>query len=165
MRKEIFMAIVKQLKEQVKEIQYIDLWNEQLAEIKGENAWPTPSVFVEFEQYEVRQMANHVRTADVSVRLHIITRAVPYNSNDTERMAAALSYFDTIDRVNASMSTLSGNCFTTFMLTATATNHNHAQLIESIERHTCRAVDSSASRKAQTHEVKQLTVQQIIDNV
>lgn len=165
MRKEIFLAIVEQLKAKVPKIKYIDLWNEQMTEIKSENAWPTPSVFIEFEQFEVRQMANHARTADVSVRLHIITRAATYNANDKVRMNAALDYFDLIDQVNAAMSTLSGDCFSTFMLTAVATNHNHTQLIESIERHTCRAVDNSAARKIKNHEIGRLSIEELMDMV
>lgn len=146
MRKEIFLAICNQIKQHVPEVKFIDLWNEHLAEITTGSAWPTPSVFVEFEQYEVRQMANRARVADVPVRLHIIDRAQNYNGSDDQRMNKAIAYFDLIDKVNAAMAKLSGDNFSTFMLTASATNHNHAELIENIERHVCRAQDLSAVR-------------------
>lgn len=151
MRKEIFMAIVAQIRKMVPDIKYIDLWNEHLTEIQTASVWPTPSVFIEFEQYEVRQMANHTRTADISVRLHIITRTMTYNGSEDKRMSDALDYFDLIDDINLAMSSLSGSNFTTFMLTASATNHNHSELIESIERHTCRATDISAIRNYKQH--------------
>lgn len=60
MRKKLFLAIAQRIKEQVPDIKFIDLWNEHLAEIKSTTAWPVPSVFIEFEQYDVRQCANHV---------------------------------------------------------------------------------------------------------
>ena len=55
MRKKLFLAIAQRIKEQVPDIKFIDLWNEHLAEIKSTTAWPVPSVFIEFEQYDVRQ--------------------------------------------------------------------------------------------------------------
>ena len=54
MRKQIFLAIANRIKEQVPEIKFIDLWNEHLADITTNTAWPTPSLFVEFEPYDVR---------------------------------------------------------------------------------------------------------------
>ncbi|MBQ9187340.1 MAG: hypothetical protein IJ144_05905 [Prevotella sp.] len=157
MRKQLFLAIVNRLTEKVPELQFIDLWNEQLATIQG-NTWPLPAVFIEFEQYDVHQQANHVRTAEISVRLHIITRAVNYNGSKDERMNQALAIFDLIDNINAAMQGLCGDCFASFMLTASATNHNHAELIESIERWTTRVTDASAIRKGQRVELSDIDI-------
>lgn len=162
MRKKLFLAIVARLTEAVPDIKFIDLWNEQLAVIKTGAAWPLPAVFVEFEQYDVHQQANHVRTAEISVRLHIITRAVNYNGSKDERMAQALAIFDDIDKINAAMQGLCGEGFASFMLTASATNHNHEEIIESIERWTTRVTDATAARKRAG---VQLTDAEIIDRV
>lgn len=150
MRKNLFYAIARRIKEQVPGIKFIDLWNEHLAEIQGTTAWPVPSVFIEFEQYDVRQLANHVCMADVPVRLHIITRTKVYTAGiDNKRLEDALDYFDLIDQVHAAMATLAGDNFSTFMLTASATNHNHAELIESVERYVTRAQFPAGARSAQ----------------
>ena len=150
MRKKLFYAIAQRIKEQVPAIKFIDLWNEHLAEITNTTAWPVPSVFVEFEQYDVRQLANHVCMADVPVRLHIITRTKNYTAGfDDKRIAAALDYFDLIDQVHAAMVTLAGDNFSTFMLTASATNHNHTELLESIERYVTRSQFTAGVRTAQ----------------
>ena len=150
MRKKLFYAIAQRIKEQVPGIKFIDLWNEHLAEIKNTTAWPVPSVFIEFEQYDVRQLANHVCMADVPVRLHIITRAKTYTAgHEDKRIDDALDYFDLIDQVHAAMVTLAGDNFSTFMLTASATNHNHAELLESIERYVTRSQFTAGARTAQ----------------
>lgn len=150
MRKKLFYAIAHHLKEHVPGIKFIDLWNEHLAEIKNTTAWPVPSVFIEFEQYDVRQLANHVCMADVPVRLHIITRTKTYTAgHEDKRIDDALDYFDLIDQVHAAMVTLAGDNFSTFMLTASATNHNHAELLESIERYVTRSQFTAGARTAQ----------------
>lgn len=55
MRKQIFQAICTRLAERVPDIQFIDLWNNNVATLSGGAVWPLPAVFVEFEQIEWRQ--------------------------------------------------------------------------------------------------------------
>lgn len=161
MRKQIFLAIANRIKEQVPEIKFIDLWNEHLAEITSSTAWPTPSLFIEFEQYDVRQAANHCAMADIPVRLHVVTRTKAYSAGvNDKRLEAALDYFALLDKVHAAMATLAGENFSTFMLTAQATNHNHAELIESIDRYITRAQLTAAARQARQVAVRDLTLKQ-----
>ncbi len=159
MRKQLYMAIANHIKAKVPAIKYIALWNEHLAEIQAGTAWPTPSLFIEFEQYQVRQLANHACQAHVGIRLHVITRTVvtPAGACD-QAQAVALAYFDLLDAVHAAMATLTGQTFTTFQLTDCLTNHNHAELIESVERYVTRAVDYSAIRQASQTTVPDLTI-------
>ena len=147
MRKQIFKAIAQRIAERVPDIKFIDLWNEHVVEVATSVPWPLPAVFIEFEQYEVRQLSRWQREADVPVRLHIVTRSVPYTAGAADkRIDLALQYFDLIDRVNAAMQGLSGTGFAAFQLTASATNHNHGELMENIERWLTRAVDATAER-------------------
>lgn len=144
MRKRIFQAIAERIAKRVPEVRFIDLWNNNVAAISGGAVWPMPAVFVEFEAIEWRQNGNAVRMGDVAVRLHIVTRAVTTNGHTDKRQAEALAYLDMIDRVNAAMQGLGGENFASFMLTTSATNHDHAELIESVERYITRAHDTSA---------------------
>lgn len=149
MRKDLFLSIIKRLEQQVPAVKYIDLWNEQIANITG-STFALPAVFVEFEPYQIQQQGRHVTDANIPIRLHIITRAQNYTGNRDERMAYALQYFDLIDDINRALVTLSGDNFTTLMHTLSATNHNHGELTESIEGYVCRAVDRSAQQTDKT---------------
>ncbi len=162
MRKEIFQAIANTVTQKVTDIKYIDLWNEQLAETTSSTAFPTPSLFVEFEQFEYNQNANHVTQADIGIRIHVITRTVLANGTTDRRMEAALGFLDLIDSVNRALCSLAGEHFSTLMHTTSATNHNHAELIESIERYVTRGLDTSAIRQA---ERIRLTDIEIIDSI
>ncbi|HJC17129.1 MAG TPA: hypothetical protein H9937_04085 [Candidatus Alistipes stercorigallinarum] len=144
MRKQIFKAICDRLAEKVPEVAFIDLWNDNVNTLNGGTAFPFPAVFVEFETIEWRQQGNSARMGDIAVRLHIVTRAMTTNGSKDSRMEEALAYFDIIDRINAAMQRLSGENFASFMLTTSATNHNHAELIESVERYVTRAQDITA---------------------
>ena len=66
MRKQIFQAICTRLAERVPDIQFIDLWNNNVATLSGGAVWPLPAVFVEFEQIEWRQQNNGCRRGRAS---------------------------------------------------------------------------------------------------
>ena len=82
--------------------------------------------------------------ADIAVRLHIVTDAVSYNGSTDTKQDTALAFFDLLNRVNSAMQGLKGENFAGFMLTTSATNHDHAELIESVERYVTRAQDTTA---------------------
>ena len=145
MIKTLFQSICEQIKSEVPDIQFLDLWNDNVQNLAGGALWPTPAVFVEFEQIEWKQQGRHGRMGNVAVRLHIVTREVQHNGSEDSRIDEALQRFDLIRQVNTAMQTLSGQGFTTFMLTTTATNHNHSELIEDVQRYVTRCQDNAAT--------------------
>lgn len=147
MRKVIFQVICKRIKERVPEVKFIDLFNNDLATLNGGAAFPLPAVFIEFESIEWKQMNNGARRGQVAVRLHILTRAVATHGADDPKQSEALAFFDLIDKVNAAMQGLRFKGFAGFMLTTSATNHDHAELLESVERYVTDAADLTAMPK------------------
>lgn len=144
MRLQIYKAICERITSQLPDIKHIDLWNNDIASLSGGAVWPRPAIFVEFETIEWRQQQNRVRMADIALRLHIVTDAVPYNGNSDPKQDSALAFFDLLNKVNSAMQGLRGENFAGFMLTTSATNHDHAELIESVERYISRVQDTSA---------------------
>ncbi len=144
MRKQIFQAICARLAACVPDIQFIDLWNNNVAALNGGAVWPMPAVFVEFEEIEWRQQNNGARRGDVAVRLHIVTRAVATHGHTDRKMPEALVFFDLIERIDTAMQGLRGDNFAGFQLTTSATNHDHAELMESVERFVTNAQDTTA---------------------
>ena len=146
MRKKLYQAITQRLTDQCPDIKHIDLWNVHIAELQATTAFPLPAVFIEYEQFDYVQLGHHAVGANVPIRLHIVTRSVTCTGGSKDkRQAAALQFFDTINDVNKALVTLNGNGFSTFMHTSSVTNHNHADLIESIERYVTRVADLSAA--------------------
>ncbi len=145
MLKTLFQAIVTQLQAEVPAIQFIDLWNDNVNNISGGAVWPTPAVFIEFEPIEWQQQGRLSRMGNVGMRLHIVNREVKHNGADDSRIDDALLRFDLLSDINVAMQTLHGRHFTTPMATTTATNHNHAELIEDVQRYVTRLQDNAAT--------------------
>lgn len=157
MRKAIFLAIADALcpanpadpnADTSKNIvPYVDLWNDQVNLLGGGTAFETPAVFVEFEQIDWKQQNAGARRGDIPVRLHIVTRAVAHHGHHDQRMGEALAVFDLINDINAAMQGLRGNGFAGFQLTTSATNHNHGELVENVERLVTSGQDCTGMRK------------------
>lgn len=157
MRKAIFLAIADALcpenpadpnADTSKNIvPYVDLWNDQVNLLGGGTAFETPAVFVEFEQIDWKQQNAGTRRGDIPVRLHIVTRAVAAHGVHDQRMGDVLAVFDLINAINAKMQGLRGEGFAGFQLTTSATNHNHAELVENVERLVTSAQDCTGMRQ------------------
>ncbi len=144
MRKQIFQAICTRINERVSDIKFIDLWNENIQTINGGAVFPLPAIFVEFETIEWRQQNNGARRGDIAVRLHLVTRQPATHGHKDSKMPEALAFLDLIDKINAAIQGLRGDNFSGFQLTTSATNHDHAELMESVERYITSAQDTTA---------------------
>lgn len=126
MRKEIYQK-VKAALEGIpgSPVKHVDLWNQNVAYIEQEEAWPRPAAFVEFEPIEwAGQKSDGYRT-NAYLRLHIVT--------DWNGQESSLEVFDLCETVRDALIELSGDSFLGLKLARSYTNHNHEDIVESIE--------------------------------
>ena len=120
-RKELYEAIEQKLRSSVPEVKHIALWNHNVEYIEEEQAWERPAVFVEFGQIDWRIMTNNSYRGSGRIRLHVVT--------DWSGEAP----FSLTDKITAAVDGLEGERFGGMSLVATYPNHNHEDLVESIE--------------------------------
>lgn len=145
MRKQIFKAIAEAVAA-VPGVAFVDLWNNQVQTLNGGAAFPFAAVFIEFEAVEWKQQNMGARRGALAVRLHVVTRAVATHGHKDPRIDDALAVFDLLDSINTAMQGLRGDNFSGFMLTTSATNHDHAEIVENVERYVCGVQDITAMR-------------------
>lgn len=145
MRKQIFKAIADAVAA-VPGVSFVDLWNNQVQTLNGGKAFPFASVFIEFETLQWKQQNMGARRGSLEVRLHVVTRAVATHGHKDPRINEALAVFDLLDSINRAMQDLRGANFSGFMLTASATNHDHAEIVENVECYVCGVQDITAMR-------------------
>lgn len=143
MRLQIFNAVANAVAA-VPGVEFVDLWNNDGSHFSGGAVYPLPAVFIEFEAIEWKQQGMGARRGSLALRLHILTRAVPTHGHTDPRIPEALAVFDLLDRINAAMQDLRGPNFSGFMLTTSATNHEHAEIWENVERYVCGVQDITA---------------------
>lgn len=150
MRKKIYTALSQRLTDDALGIRSINLWNKQLDLSAAEPALATPAVFIEFEPIAWAQSLDRVRSADLQVRLHIVTPPA-------DGSGEPLAHLDLIERISVAVQGLSGEGFNALQRVESVTDHNHAQLHRHEECFLTRVTDTSAQRQRAT--VTGLTLQ------
>lgn len=107
-------------------IKHVDLWNRNVEYIEQEAAWERPAVFVEFAPVRWRTISEgeEYRTTG-QVLLHIVT--------DWTDTAGGVDDLDLSEMIHGELAGLYGDTFSGFDLTETHTNHDHEELVESID--------------------------------
>ena len=123
-RKGLYAAIRAKLGADVEEVKHIDLWNHNVEFIEEEAGWDRPAVFVEFGTISWQPYVGGGYRGEGSVRLHIVTDWVEGGQE---------AAWDLIEKIRAAMEDVEGERFHGLHLTETLTNHNHEDILESIE--------------------------------
>lgn len=124
-------------------IKYIDLWNHNVEFIEQEENWERPAVFVEFQPIQWNAIRNGVEyRAEPTVNLHVVTDWQGSSSSESAFLGKSLEVFDLMEEMHAALSCMNGETFMAFDLVGSSTNHNHEDVIESIETYQCVAIKS-----------------------
>ncbi len=135
MRKELYKDICERLKSiDGAPIKHIDLWNQNVYFLEKEDLWERPAVFVEICPITWSQIVgSRTMRGAALLKLHVVTDwtgSAADGSADQEQALEMLDYSKEIQKVLEGMS---GKGYDGLALTETHTNHNHEELVESIE--------------------------------
>ncbi|MBQ7042301.1 MAG: hypothetical protein IJN66_06300 [Muribaculaceae bacterium] len=132
-------------------IKHVDLWNHNVEFLEQEAIWDRPAVFIEFcpINWEPHQRGVSYR-AEPLVKLHIVTDWCPESGLtdclDTQSGESLLTdcdadssveLLDLSEAIHGVVGCIDGEKFSRFDLIQTATNHNHEDIVESIDTYQC----------------------------
>lgn len=122
--------------EQERVIKHIDLWNRNVEFIEQDTPWARPAVFIEMEPVQWHSIVPGVEyRAEARVRLHIVT-------DWAADAADAVGVFDLPELIHEMLAGLEGDTFKDFTLAESVTNHDHEEIVESIEVYSFNAIKS-----------------------
>ncbi len=111
-------------------IKHIDLWNRNVEFIEQDTPWERPAVFIEFEPIHWNDIVPAVEyRAEARVRLHIVTDWTTV-CQDSGGIGIDL---DMPDKIHDAIAGIEGKNFKDFQLAESHTNHDHEDIVESIE--------------------------------
>lgn len=129
MRKELYDAIKAKIAGDVPEVKHVDLWNHNVEFIEQEEGWERPAVFVEFGTIVWSPLKSNAYRGKGTVNVHLVTDW----TEGGQEAAFALS-----QKVSVALDGLDGETFGGMALAETATNHNHEEILESIDTYAVR---------------------------
>ena len=146
MRKQLYLAVIERLKTITNYlnqpiIEYYDLWNHNVEFIEQETAFNFPAVFIEFAPINWKNLSMQVQESDVVIKLHVVTRWENISADGSNSQEQALELFDLLDSIKKALTGLQGNGFSAFKRIASDTNHDHEEIVESIESFLVHVID------------------------
>ena len=127
-RQNLYAALCERLKE-AESVKHVDLWNHNVEFLDAEDAWQRPAVFVEFSQIAWQSMAGGKYRGEGQIRLHLVT-----DWNDGGQGTA----WELCEDIRRAVDQMQGEQFSIVHLAATDTNHNHEDILESIDTYRVR---------------------------
>lgn len=114
-------------------IRHVDLWNRNIEFIEQEAGWERPAVFVEFEpvRWEALTEGSGEYRATARVRLHVVADWAPATGGDADHATAGLLDFPAL--VGGLVDGLRGENFSGLRLVESHVNHDHEDIVESVE--------------------------------
>lgn len=119
-------------------VAHVDLWNRNVEFIEQEVAWARPAVFVEFGPIGWTRAKTAEARGEVEVRLHVVTDWQGSASAGSDSREECLGVFGLLHEVVSAVDGLRGARFGALLLQESHTNHNHEELLESVEVFKCR---------------------------
>ncbi|HNX65618.1 MAG TPA: hypothetical protein PKH02_01975 [Bacteroidales bacterium] len=149
MRKQLYLDIQTKLKEikddtGLQQFKHFDLWNQNVEFIEADSPFEFPAVFVEFMPIAWDTLLQKVQQATIIIRLHIVTRWLAQTAEYSPIQDTALNYLDLPDKVFAALQSNATSASNGFMRVSSTINHNHGDILDSIEEYTTLIVDRSA---------------------
>lgn len=129
MRKELYDTIKAKIASDVPEVKHVDLWNHNVEFIEQEEGWERPAVFVEFGTIVWSPLKSNAYRGKGTVNVHLVTDW----TEGGQEAAFALS-----QKVSVALDGLDGETFGGMALSETSTNHNHEEILESIDTYAVR---------------------------
>lgn len=150
MRKQLYLAVIQRLKtitsangEPV--LKHFDLWNQNVAFIEQEAIFGMPAVFIEFTPIDWKTLGGGVQTANIVFHLHIVTATPGSAADGSDFQPDALQLFDLLEDIHRALNGFRGQHFRMMQRISSQTNHNHEEVIESIETFSVNVDDVSGS--------------------
>ena len=142
MRKELYNLICDKL-QNVGDgaIKHIDLWNHNVEYIEQEESWARPAVFVEFMPIQWNALVpGEEYRAEPKIALHIVTDWPGSAARGSEWKEDALGVYDLSLEIHKALTMTEGETFMALDLIESQTNHNHEEILETIDVYNCVAL-------------------------
>lgn len=153
MRKALYLAIIERLKAANLGIQHYSLWNNNIESLSTEQGYQFPAVFIEFEPIQWAQEQQRVRTAQIRVRLHIVTDTLGSPADGSQYQQEGLAHLDLLEQIDAAVQGLCGENFNGFMLVESVPDTDHENVLHNEECFVTQVCDQTAVKQT----VRQVT--------
>ncbi|MFV0507259.1 MAG: hypothetical protein ACK5L5_11275 [Bacteroidales bacterium] len=109
----LYKELAERIKEQIPEVEWIDLWHEQVSYLTEELPFPTPAVFIAFNTNECSDIGLLIQNCDIQVDFYLFYETFSDTYMNSYNKDRALSFLDLLDRLHLCFHGVSGEKYNT----------------------------------------------------
>lgn len=138
MRRDIYIALRRLIRQEIPEVKHLGLWNENMEELSGGLLFDTPAVFVEFAPVTFTGSGQGIPRAPMEIILHLVHKYTPEDPHQEledgsydrpDHLDDPLDYLDLLEQLETAPIGLSGNHFSGLQLVSSDLDHQHGELM------------------------------------
>ena len=108
---DLYTEIAERINEKLPDIQWVDLWHEQISYLTEELPFPTPAVFVAFNTTECKDLSQLIQECEMQVDLYFFYETFSDTYAGSYNQASALDYLHTLTDLHTTFHGTSGKSY------------------------------------------------------
>lgn len=131
MLKDLHKSIEERLTQEVSEIKWIDVWNNQFSHEGKEYPFPLPACFISLNRIDFLQ-DNGIKSANVEIKLHLGQEVYLDTFRKSEHKDLAFTRYDLIDKICEVLEEYQNDSHSPMELGAVDLDDNHSSLMKNV---------------------------------
>lgn len=140
----LYQELAKKLTDNIPEINWVDLWHNQVGFLVEEHPFPTPALFLRFRILNTEDLSEHVQRANVQVDVFYFYETFLDTYQGAYNEADALTYLETISNIHAILHASSGTHYAEMRRTGFGAVDTGSSGNLYLQSFACSVVDNSA---------------------
>jgi hypothetical protein len=104
----LYLELANKIKNNIPDIEWIDLWHSQAYHLEEEHPFPTPAVFLAFRSNQMKNTSEKVQQVIMQVDIFLFYETFADTYLDGINQTDALAFLDNMDKINALFHSSSG---------------------------------------------------------
>lgn len=100
--KDLYIELAEKI-DNIQEVEWIDLWHNQISFLETEHPFPTPAVFLGFRANQIDDVGNKVQKVQLQVDVYLFYESFLDTYKDAWNQDDALGFLDTLDQINQTL--------------------------------------------------------------
>ena len=109
--KEPYKEIADRIERNLPEIQFIDLWHEQISYLSEELEFPSPAVFIDFNVVSADDLGEHIQKGDIQIDMRLFYETFSDTYNGSVTQDTALEFLESLTKLHALFHGKSGDTY------------------------------------------------------
>jgi hypothetical protein len=107
----LYLELAALLTSKLNEVQWLDLWHNQISFLEDEHPFPTPALFLGFRILTTEDQGKHIQRLTVQADVYYYYETFSDTFSGSYNQTDALAYLKTLSRIHKTLHGKSGACF------------------------------------------------------